>query len=380
MENGLTSRNSAGQKGGLFASHRTLKLSIALVALLIILSSLIIGSFWYYDDSVRALFNFHYQSALNLHKSRDYTGAIQGFTNAIDNAPDPSAAGQTREMIAFDTFQRNQGNDRAQAVQMYKSLITDPAIPAAVRAIALTDLGLLTINQGNDFAREYFSAEPFDWYVSDNSRFSVYKTGINMFEAADAIAPESLAEYAIGYNYSTLIVNGALGTTTPQAAAETIQQYIQKGDQNSKSSSIQYSPSNIAREYFFRAIAMGVSGNILNNISLPDREEAFQLAISQEATTTDPQVEAVLMQARLNYGIFLYKYDSGTNANENIENVLKPFAQAATSSPLYAATRASFVGLITVPADSSFIKQQSLKLATISPDFKDFLLSVGWKL
>src|SRR3990167_976646 len=277
---------------------------------------------------------------------------------------------------AFEMFLRNEGSDRDQAIQIYKEIINDSAYPPSIRALALADIALLTSEQGNTFAKQYFSQEPSNYYTAypANSRYDIFKTVINMFERSDAIHANSLAEYAIAYNYTVLLLNNALEGSTLQETATTIQQYIEKGDANV--SNLQYQPSNMARQYFYRAMALSVSGRTLNNVSLEDREAAYSVALAQGGVgeNADPQLRTVMMQIRLNYAIFLLISNFPENRDADIVNVLKAYEQTAHDPASFKATRASFVVMANAP--DSYLKSQILKLAEISPELKGFLRSV----
>ncbi|RJQ34369.1 hypothetical protein C4568_02710 [Candidatus Parcubacteria bacterium] len=352
--------------------------------ILVALGSLLIltlAGFWYYESNM-TLFSTMYKNAFEIHKSGDYTASIEAFKQTMDETTDKGEQARAQEMIAFDMFLRNEGDDRIQAIRMYKDIINDKTYPASVRALMLADLALLMSDQGNDFAKQHFSAEPFDYYVesSKNSRYSVYTTAIEMLKASDSIYENSLAEYAVAYNYAVLILNDALGTSTPEATAKLMQDYIKKGDSNIDD--MHYQPSNVARQYYYRALATSVSGKRLNNISLADRESAFKLVLSKTgaAENTDKQVKTVLMQARLNYAIFLMRNDFGLDRSSDIRAVLQAFAPSTGGDKdLLVPTRASLMALGDAP-DSSFMKANVIKLSAISPDLKLFLNSLGWKL
>ena len=335
---------------------------------------------WYYSYSSMNLFTTIYKNALKVHRSGDYTAAIAIFNQAANEAPDKGAEGRAREMVAFEMFLRNEGSDRDQAIQIYKEIINDSAYPPSIRALALADIALLTSEQGNTFAKQYFSQEPSNYYTAypANSRYDIFKTVINMFERSDAIHANSLAEYAIAYNYTVLLLNNALEGSTLQETATTIQQYIEKGDANV--SNLQYQPSNMARQYFYRAMALSVSGRTLNNVSLEDREAAYKVALAQGGVgeNADPQLRTVMMQIRLNYAIFLLISNFPENRDADIVNVLKAYEQTALDPASFKATRASFVVMANAP--DSYLKSQILKLAEISPELKGFLRSVGWQV
>src|SRR3989344_46122 len=173
-------------------------------------------------------------------------------------------------------------------------------------------------------------------------------------------------------------INNALEGSTLQETATTIQQYIEKGDANV--SNLQYQPSNMARQYFYRAMALSVSGRTLNNVSLEDREAAYRAALAQGGVgeNADPQLRTVMMQIRLNYAIFLLISNFPENRDADIVNVLKAYEQTALDPASFKATRASFVVMANAP--DSYLKSQILKLAEISPELKGFLRSVGWQV
>ncbi|OGJ54831.1 hypothetical protein A3D11_02135 [Candidatus Peribacteria bacterium RIFCSPHIGHO2_02_FULL_49_16] len=346
--------------------------------LLILAALAVIG--WYYGGVSLSPFTSNLQKAMDFHRGQDHSAAIEDFKAALEQAPNPEAAAQMKEMIAFNLFQRNENNDRAEAVNLFKEIIGDESLAPKVRALALADLTLLALSQDKTFAQQHFSEAPFDYYDSSATTLNVTRTAINMFKASDEVYPNSLAEYGIAYQYAVLSVNNGLGSITPKEAAQIMQSYIEKGDQNYPNE--QYLPSNSARQYMYRAIAMDASAYILSdNISLADREAAYKLALSQGGPKEidDAQLRAAIMDTRFYYANFLLIH-FGESRYEDIKQILQPFELMSggdSGSDIY--VRARFIKYGKASA-GSYTKNQAIKLAAISIDFKNFLLSLGWKL
>src|SRR3989344_1464876 len=120
----------------------------------------------------------------------------------------------------------------------------------------------------------------------------------------------------------------------------------------------------MARQYFYRAMALSVSGRTLNNVSLEDREAAYRVALAQGGVgvNADPQLRTVMMQIRLNYAIFLLISNFPENRDADIVNVLKAYEQTALDPASFKATRASFVVMANAP--DSYLKSGAFAITT----------------
>src|SRR6185295_8228967 len=86
-----------------------------------------------------------------------------------------------------------------------------------------------------------------------------------------------------------------------------------------------------------------------------------------------------IMQDRFYYAMFLNN-NIGKSRNPDILSLLKPFGEAtANSDPSFKETRARFTRSLVLGSSGDFVKTSALALAGISPEFKQFLASIGLK-
>ena len=337
------------------------------------------------DNNTMAVYNEKYQGAQALQNSGDYSGALDAFSALLKSAPDKASEGKLKIFIAANLFARNQGDDQAKSIAMYKEVWNDPQMPAYVRAKVLTDLAGVVRKKDESFYKTYFAEKPFSDFLpaSGTSSSKMSAVYLKMLELSDETFPNSYAEYLIAGNYyAPLLANGVpIGTTTPEQVAKIIQDYVKKADILAPTDESTYRPEIIVQRYLYRSIAINGSSSVLKNISFIEREDALKLALSKGApyeNSNDYATKAVIMSVRFFYAQFLNR-NIGKERYSDIVTLLKPFGDAVSGSdPSFKATRAGFMDLVTRP-DTDFKKMNAIALAKISPEFKDFLTSLGLK-
>lgn len=329
-------------------------------------------------------FNEKYEEGKILQGSGDYTKAVDVFTGILKDVPEKRDEGYLKIFIAGNLFLRNEGDDQAKSIQTYKEVLNDPEMPAYVKAKVLTDLAGIVNKKDESFYRAYFSEKPFSDFLpaSGTSGSKMSAVYLKMLQLSDETFPNSNAEYLIAGNYYTpLLVNNTLpGSTTPQQAAKIIQEYVKKADLLAPSDESSYKPQIVVQRYFFRALAMNASSRILENISTTEREAAFKLALEKgmpyENTSDYPTIAAV-MKTRFYYANFLMEF-FGKDRYPEIVTVLQPFGKASSGSDQsFKLTRAAFITSVAMKPSSDFVRTRALSLAKISPEFSQFLTSLG---
>ncbi|OGM93831.1 hypothetical protein A2935_04105 [Candidatus Wolfebacteria bacterium RIFCSPLOWO2_01_FULL_47_17b] len=338
------------------------------------------------DNNTMAVYNEKYQGAQAFQNSGDYSGALDAFNALLKSVPDKASEGKVKIFIAANLFARNQGDDQAKSIAMYKEVWNDPLVPAYVRAKVLTDLaGVVIRSKDESFYTSHFNEPPFSDFLpasgTSSSKMSIVY--LKILELSDETFPNSYAEYLIAGNYyAPLSANDIpVGTATPEQVAKIMQDYVKKADILAPTDESTYKPEIIVQRYLYRSIALNGSNRILKNISLAEREDALKLALSKGApyeNGNDYATKAVIMDVRFFYAQFLNR-NIGKERYSDIVTLLKPFGGAVSGSdPSFKATRARFMDLVT-RSDTDFKKVNALALAQISPEFKDFLTSLGLK-
>lgn len=326
-----------------------------------------------------SMFKKQYEGAKIKHFSGDYSIAIDDYKRLLDRAPDKAAEGKLKILIAGSLFLRNENDDRVRSIKMYKSVINDYKIPPYVRALALNDIASLVIGQNEAFYELYFPEAPFNSYLSDSktSASRVSAAYLKILELSDETYPNSYAEYAIAGNYYTpLLVNSKLEGIDSAQIARKIQDYIKRGD--SQSDEGIYSTFLVLRGLLYRATALNASNRVLDNVPREQREESFRLIFqkwSPYESTNDSFSHFTVMKARFFYANFLLE-SFGLERLEDIKELLKPYATAVYGLDLASELTRNYFAEF--KSGERFITISALRLAEASPEFREFLINVGF--
>lgn len=330
-------------------------------------------------------FNAEMKNAIPLLVSNDYNAAVQVSASLAKNAHDKISKARAQLFLAASLFRRNKDYDRARAIGYYNAIINDYSIPPDIRARTVSAAATFVAGANANFLKTYLSEPPLDRALGEVDKpHAPFRAAIKLYEYSDELFPNFVAEYGIAYYNSILLTNNELDEGVSQEeAAKFIQKYLKDADEKMAIVGVsEYLSSAMAREYLQRAIAMELSSRILGNISLSDRENAHQIALAKTATDNANNVlmRAAEMSARFFYASFLEANFGKTGSRaKDIAELLRPFAPAATDTVLYASTRSQFLSLWHAP-NENLRKGRAIKLAQISPEFKTFLLSLGWKI
>jgi hypothetical protein len=298
--------------------------------------------------------------------SRDFDTAINTSLSVLQNPSSPVEKGQFKLILAESLWARNQNDDRVQAVKYYKQVVNDYSIPARVRALALNDISIVAIGNSLAFYQANFSDAPYGAFLppSGSDTVRLYEAYSKILKLSDDTYQTSFAEYALaGSYYTPLIYLKNNATNTPEEIAKTIQSLIEEGD--SRNDSSLYSPYPLLLGYLYRALGMAMSGRILNDPPVDQREAAYQLVVTTAAQfPQNPTAEGIALRARF-YNANMLSIDA-PERKADILTILKPFSEVSSSTDL-----TFFTALKNRPSNDG-VRAIAIKLGEISPDFKNF--------
>lgn len=350
----------------------------------------IIGGLFYYfntknpqEENTVTSFNAKIKGASPTHVSGDYDTSIKTYGDILESAPDKISETRAKWFLAANLFRRNEGDDRAKAMGYYKGIINDYSIPAAMRARTVADMAGFVSGEDANFFRMHLSEPPYDTYLQGtDGRYDITRAVMKLYEYSDEIFPNFIAEYGAAYYRGSLSANNiSVEGISEKENAQLVEKYLLLADEKMLSADLsEYLPSVIARQYLWRASMMGLTGRILGTVNREEKEVAYQLALKK--ATGDPN-DALMRNAEMNarffYAGFLEaNFKNGSRSIDIIE-LLKPFALAKSDPIRHELTRSNFTSILQ-RAETNFSYGRAVKLAKISPEFKEFLLSVGWKL
>lgn len=326
-------------------------------------------------------FQSHTEITQSSHQVGNYDESVDKYENLLKVAPSPTAATKTKAFLAYDLFQRNQGDDRKNAINLYKEIASDQSLPVSTKVLYLNDLAGLIPGMDSDFIYANFSDFPIKIELSKLSgAYGSTKVAIDFLENLDKLYENSYTKLSLATNYNVLLANNELSGTIKEEMASKVLEYVKNAEPLLEKDT--YRNSTVALQYLIRARAIAYANKVLaSKESTPkEMEDNYLLAIrkAEENASNDVNARSVFMQAHYYHALFFFLYP-GNDRDVNIRKTLGVFAEAIKNPVSYKLTRAFFHMINNLP-DTDSAKKNSIRLANISPEFKEFLKSVGWSI
>lgn len=318
--------------------------------------------------------NQNFVAGLAYQKAGDYNLALQSYEKALAETQDSSQKAQLLFSIAY-------ANERlgkyADAIAKYKAIAADTSNFPISRAASVQQIGLMFFTYYGAGAQQTILTETFKDapYNTFNTTGSTNLAYTKLFEYAASIYPLAGSEVRIAYGYTNELIDTLQSaTTTPQGKAylALIQESLKATDADLGRMfriTVEHNliPEILVREgtTYDRLFTLGVESA---GVAEPYFKQAvpYSLYIGSKPGTFIP----------LNYGIFLTKR-YGTERAADITTLLAPFKVgngAQISSTVVAYLKAA-------RTSSTAVKERPLlvKMGQMVPDFKTYLVSLGWK-
>jgi len=311
--------------------------------------------------------NASFAQAQRLHMERRFAEALPYYNEALKEASSDEQRLQIRLLEARTMMQLQ---EYAKAVPLLKEIIAaDPSARTAYgRAAAAADIadiysrGIFTVN------RDIFNDEPFTslWVAND-----VALTLRHVYEYSASIYPIALSQLRIAEWYANQLPDArtpskTLSESDVQAYLATIQQLVASADQD-----IAYlreddaMAGDLHAALLERAVVVG-NLNRHGNTSLGEADEDYAQAI-EAYVTEGPGQDGI---ARYYYALFMAQAD-GAVRKSDIQAILAPLSGADyADSPVRQ--------LLQTARTVLFYRQFPSLLASIDPEFKKFLMTLGW--
>jgi tetratricopeptide (TPR) repeat protein len=312
-----------------------------------------------------------FAAAQQLESQGNYASAIPQLQSALSSTSDPSQ--DVTIMFHLEQDYEFTGNYQA-AAQTLQQIASSNTYSSLSHAFAVEQLGVLYSRfPTQSVASAVFDQAPYSaLYVATSSNLTLR----NIFGYATTIYPLPVSEYSLANSYANSILNqGLVGQTS--AAAKTklsvleVQLLASFQAGNAAYKTVLTDPP--AADYLLsaeleQAIVLGKLQQI-GNTSEGDAGQAFQSLLSSYSSQNDTADGVV----RLQYASFLANTGGTSNASD-IASLLSPVIQDPTHRGVFVEPLLkAYVG-----AASSRTKQSLALVASIDPDFKAFLASLGW--
>lgn len=201
----------------------------ALLFLVILAVVLIYGYSSYRANATRETYRKNLLAASTERRSGNFTTSIEKLHKALQQPPNSEVAARVKNHLAYDLVFRNSGDDRREAVKLFKEVADDPAAPANWRAHVLNGVAsIYTSTQDRSFAQNViFSPENFG-SLSENGDISL---GIRrIHEKSFGVYPTAMAAFPIGQWYGAqLLTNRNLTDTQKATYLEELEKWTSRG-------------------------------------------------------------------------------------------------------------------------------------------------------
>lgn len=342
----------------------------AAFAIIAVLIAVMVASLLFFEIPVsNSDFLKQKQQADQLRRSGDLNAMIAAYQELVQQAPNKDMEALAKTYLALDLQRRDGPGDVKAAMDIYKSIINDYSVPPLRRALVFGDIGQRYIPT-ESFVRDHLNQEPFISFLPPlGEKFDTLSFSKKVFEESDEIYPNSDAKFNLARILAAQFP--LMDEAEKRDAAFLIQQYIEEGDK--LTTALPYQPGNLVEQYMNRAVGLWTSGAVLGTPSIEDRKAAFKKAIEEGLKyPDDPRSQSALAQTYLFYAGFLQR--AGNRENE-VQNVLNAFLSNPGSQGSVVKKAAQAYAMRQAP---SVARDMYTQLADVSPDFKAYLIGLGW--
>lgn len=358
---------------------------VAGIAGALVLVGLVASMYYYYEYTVRteseagqARFKADYDAFEVPHHAGDVNASIPLARQLLNDAPTLAWEAQTKLLLAYDLFVRNNGEDRKEAYVVYKSVVADEDVPPRLRALALADMTYnIQMSSDKTLATALLFNDPPYSEVLAQANGDVSVALRRMYEWSDSVYPNAFAKIQVALiDGQQLVNNKAVPGLMREETAELIQRNIQDADP--LLNAVRYEKGRLAQLYLSRAVALWMSSRVLQNVSEGDLKIAFDTAFRVANEGGGVHGKLTANTARL-FSIITVYAGAGQDKEYELRESLKAWAADISSdaSPAQGLTLAHLGSVAKRPPDD-FIRKQIVGLAGFSSEFKALLQKSGW--
>ena len=265
-------------------------------------------------------------------------------------------------------------NDYKKAIALFKEIAANDAYESETRAYAVQTMGILYYTNPNPklITKEIFQGDPYGKFLEGKRIPLAYR---RLFEYAADLYPLAVSEIQIAYWYDYVIASGIATTERIPSFVEKIKESIAASDRAIE----RLKGENIPSLYFYIPRTLTLKADILGHFKLRGDTslESFgdPEAVFLEAMRADSGNRDIEAYARYRYASYLSALDPSGGKGKII----------ALLSPLY--TKPEYSDTPTLLAiinqknkpPTTLFRKDVMRLASIDPDFKNYLLDRVWE-
>jgi hypothetical protein len=315
--------------------------------------------------------NSTFAEAVQSESHGQYAAAITQLQEALYSTSDPT---QTNAILSHLQQDYELVGDYSDAVRTLQQIAGTSAYPQVSRAFAVEELGLLYVRYPDASSTlQIFSESPYrDLYVATSTNL----TTRHLFSYATTIYPLPISEYYIAQSYANVMLNQKVlgqSSSTAEIVSATLKQKLVSSFQDGNAALEAVSQHPPTAIYILNAKLMNAivleSLQRLGDTSLGDAGQAFQALL----TAYDSQDPADDGSVRLQYAYYLMNI-YGTSRASDIRSILEPISRSPSHGGIVTVNvLKGYIGTPVSPAKTAVVV-----LSTLDPDFKAFLVSLGW--
>lgn len=315
--------------------------------------------------------NSDFAAAMQYQRERKYDLALQSYQKALSSAEDSVQEAQIKYRIALVT--ELQGN-YAEAIRLFKAIAADPSNYEFVRAYSVQEIGRMYYTyyddrSGSQIPTETFKDPPYSSFKEGSGDMNLaYR---KLFEYAASIYPLGVSEARIAHWYSTELLKEATTTTQGISYVSIIQESIRKAEADIQRTIDDPPAATLIPETYMR---IGLTLANLASVGAAGFEEAEQRLQQALQYTSVLGISPGNFQA-YNYATFLASTYGAARATD-IQKILSAFSisRSAEIQPIV-------VNFYRAANTDPTLEEQKKRLALlgkIDPNFKTYLVSLGW--
>jgi len=303
-------------------------------------------------------------------KQFDFKNAKAAYERTLPLAQDAYQEAQVRFNIALmDSYLGN----HADAIAAFKEIAADERYYPMIRAYAVQEIGAMrtTYPLIKDIPTKTFAGQPFASFKDANNEPLAYA---KLFEYAVSIYSLSLSHASAAYWYAKEL-ESLQSTTTPTAQAYivSISQHLESAQTDLKRLQANLNESSYVALFFLRE---AITTDLMTKLGIESYSSAAAEALYKKA------LDASRVAGFKQGNFFAYAYADflavtyGTARSSDIRTILAVFTESNATN-IAPALRTLFASAATSTSLQSK-KSEIVRLGRLAPDFKTYLISLGW--
>ncbi|MBY0473356.1 tetratricopeptide repeat protein [Patescibacteria group bacterium] len=316
------------------------------------------------------------QTAFN---SGKWSEAIVLYKQALAKTSDPD---QKLAVYYYLAAAENITGQHTEAISLLKQVVAADTMPKETRAYAAQYMGIMTVNLSNTAVHNSIMAEIFkdspykEMYAQNDDAISTR----HLFEYASSFYPLGISEANIANWYIGDIISKKISTTTEPGLStiKLIQQKLANASLDIERTKLSTQTSNLIPQIYARKAEVTEG---LSRVGVASKEQALRAyADALQSYAQFDTLPADDWFLRFRYAGFLASAYGQIRQSE-VHDIVAPLYLNSAYASLTKSFFATLGGIHLTQTPTTSLEGSTLrawKIGKIDPDFKNFLVSLGW--